>query len=163
MMQSAGSNTGNGGRTMSVRVSVILDRKGAEVATIQQDATVIAALRALADRNVGALVVSATGDTVDGIISERDIVRRLALDGEATLHMTVGQVMTADVRTCRPDATSDVVMETMTTHRGRHLPVVDDDRLVGIVSIGDVVKAQIDELTLQKDSMQEYISGSALT
>jgi CBS domain-containing protein len=110
---------------------------------------------------VGALVVSATGDTVDGIISERDIVRRLARDGEATLLSKVGDIMTADVRTCALDATSDAVMETMTTHRGRHLPVVEGGRLVGIVSIGDVVKAQIDELTLQKQSMQEYISGSS--
>ena len=149
---------------MSVRVSVILSRKGANVATIRQDATVIEALRALAEHDVGALVVSATGDSVDGIISERDIVRRLARDGEAMLRSTVGDVMTADVRTCQPDATSDAVMETMTMHRNRHLPVVDEGRLVGIVSIGDVVKAQIDELTLQKESMQEYISGSgALT
>lgn len=148
---------------MSVRVSVILDRKGADVATIHDNATVIEALRALAEHDVGALVVSATGDTVDGILSERDIVRRLARDGEATLSSAVADIMTADVRTCGPDATSDAVMETMTTHRGRHLPVVDGGRLVGIVSIGDVVKAQIDELTLQKESMQDYISGSSLT
>lgn len=147
---------------MSVRVSVILERKGTDVATIREDATVIDALRALAEHDVGALVVSATGDTVDGIVSERDIVRRLARDGEATLGSSVGDIMTADVRTCEPDATTDVVMENMTTHRGRHLPVVDDGRLVGIVSIGDVVKAQIDELTVHKESMQDYISGSAL-
>ncbi|HEX6256022.1 MAG TPA: CBS domain-containing protein [Euzebyales bacterium] len=145
---------------MSVRVSVILDRKGADVATIPPDATVIDALRALADHDVGALVVSAAGDTVDGIISERDIVRRLADEGEATLHAPVKAVMTADVRTCGPDETSDAVMEAMTRHRGRHLPVVVDGRLAGIVSIGDVVKARIDELTFEKESMQSYISGS---
>jgi CBS domain-containing protein len=147
---------------MSVRVSVILDRKGAGVATIPPDATVIDALRALADHDVGALVVSAAGDTVDGIISERDIVRRLAEDGQAALTAPVKDVMTADVRTCGPDETSDAVMEVMTTHRGRHLPVVVDGRLAGIVSIGDVVKAQIDELTFEKESMQSYISGSPM-
>jgi CBS domain-containing protein len=148
---------------MSVRVSVILDRKGADVATIPPDATVIDALRALADHDVGALVVSAAGDAVDGIISERDIVRRLADDGAAALEAPVKAVMTADVRTCGPDETADAVMETMTTHRGRHLPVVVDGRLVGIVSIGDVVKAHIDELTFEKESMESYISGGPLT
>jgi CBS domain-containing protein len=148
---------------MSVRVSVILDRKGADVATIPPDATVIDALRALADHDVGALVVSAASDAVDGIISERDIVRRLADDGAAALEAPVKAVMTADVRTCGPDETADAVMETMTTHRGRHLPVVVDGRLVGIVSIGDVVKAHIDELTFEKESMESYISGGPLT
>lgn len=145
---------------MSVRVSVILDRKGADVVTIRRDATLIDALRVLAEHGIGALVVSAEGDTVDGIISERDVVRRLATDGADALTSTVAEAMTANVHTCAPDATADEVMQAMTTYRMRHLPVVEDGRLSGLVSIGDVVKSRIDDLTTQAASMQDYISGS---
>ncbi len=148
------------GPDMSVRVSVILGRKGGDVVTIPGDAAVIDAVAALGEHNIGALVVSETGDTVDGIISERDIVRRLAQDGATVLQAAVADVMTADVRTCGADETADQVMQTMTTHRLRHLPVLEDGRLVGVVSIGDVVKSRIDDLTTQAESMQDYISGS---
>lgn len=146
---------------MSVRVSVILGRKGSDVVTIGRDATLIDALRVLAEHGIGALVVSADGEHVDGIVSERDVVRRLAIDGGDALTATVAEVMTADVHTCTREATADDVMQTMTTYRMRHLPVVEDGRLIGLVSIGDVVKSRIDELTTQAESMQDYISGAA--
>jgi CBS domain-containing protein len=148
---------------MSVSVSVILDRKGADVVTIGRDTTVTDALKTLAEHNIGALVVSDRTGEISGIISERDVVRRLAGLGSATLELTVAEVMTADVRTCTLDATADEVMQVMTTQRARHLPVLDDDgRLVGIVSIGDVVKSRIDDLETQARSMQDYITGSPL-
>lgn len=145
---------------MSVRVSVILGRKGADVVTISGDATLSDALRVLAEHGIGALVVSEAGDTVDGIISERDVVRRLATDGADALTSPVTEAMTADVYTCTGDASADEVMQTMTTYRLRHLPVVERGRLTGLVSIGDVVKSRIDDLTTQAESMQEYISGN---
>ena len=146
---------------MSVLVSVILGRKGTDVFTIGRDATVTDALKVLADRNVGALVVADRPGAVDGIVSERDIVRRLARSGPEALGLPVSAVMTADVLTCTADANADDVMQTMTTHRTRHLPVVDDQgRLIGIVSIGDVVKSRIDELEMQAQAMQDYITAS---
>lgn len=151
------------GPTMSVRVSVILSRKGSDVVTIARDAMVTEALQVLAEHNVGALIVSADGTVVDGIVSERDIVRWLAREGPEALEYPVEQVMTSEVLTCASDATADDVMQTMTTHRARHLPVLDDDgRLAGIVSIGDVVKSRIDDLVTQARSMEDYISGRPL-
>ena len=147
---------------MSVRVSVILARKGADVATVESSATVGEALRLLAEHDIGALVVSGDGNRIDGIISERDIVRRLADAGADIIDVPVMQVMTAEVLTCTPDETADEVMQTMTERRARHLPVIDDGRLVGIVSIGDVVKSRIDDLTTRARSMEDYISGSPL-
>jgi CBS domain-containing protein len=147
---------------MSV-VSVILGRKGADVVTIGRDTSVTDALKVLADHNIGALVVSDRAGEISGIISERDIVRRLAGLGSATLDLTVAEVMTTNVRTCTLDATADEVMQVMTTQRARHLPVLDDEgRLAGIVSIGDVVKSRIDDLETQARSMQDYITGSPL-
>jgi CBS domain-containing protein len=144
-----------------MRVSLILGRKGTDVVTIGRQATVTEALQVLSEHNIGAIVVCERG-AVDGIVSERDIVRRLAISGSETLGLTVEEVMTADVLTCNPDATADEVMQVMTEHRARHLPVLDDrGRLMGIVSIGDVVKSRIDDLETQTQSMQDYISGSA--
>jgi CBS domain-containing protein len=148
---------------MSVRVSVILDRKGADVVTIGRDTGLTDALKALAEHNIGALVVSDHAGRISGIISERDIVRRLAGLGSATLDLTVADVMTANVRTCTLDATADEVMQVMTTQRARHLPVLDDEgQLAGIVSIGDVVKSRIDDLETQARSLHDYITGSPL-
>lgn len=148
---------------MSVRVSVILDHKGSDVATISQDASTVEALRILAELNVGALVVSDDRSTVDGIVSERDIVRHLATAGADALELTMREIMTAEVSTCTSNATTDEVMQIMSELHARHLPVVDSDsRLIGIVSIGDVVKSRIDELTTHAQSMETYISGTAL-
>lgn len=147
---------------MAISVSVILERKGGGVVTIEPDATVADAAARLAEHNIGALVVSEDGHTVGGILSERDIVRRLVDAGDRCLQMAVSEVMTADVATCSGGEDTDEVMSIMTNSRFRHMPVVDDDeRLVGIVSIGDIVKSRIDELELQTESLREYVTGSA--
>lgn len=145
---------------MSVTVSAILSRKGADVLTVAPVAPVAEVVQILTEHNVGALVVmGATGDIV-GIVSERDIVQQLARKGAATLDAAVDEIMTTDVVRCTPDDTADEVMQTMTQRRLRHLPVVDGtDQIVGIVSIGDVVKSRIDDLQTRAQSMEEYISG----
>lgn len=146
---------------MTVRVAVILARKGDDVATIRPGATVAEAARTLAEHDVGALVVSSDGRTVEGIVSERDIVRRLAESGAATVRVSVADVMTADVTTCGSDATVDELVATMTNRRVRHVPVVDQGGLAGIVSIGDVVKSRMDDLETQTETLSEYVTGSS--
>jgi CBS domain-containing protein len=135
----------------------ILQRKGREVATVAPDTSVRFALEKLRDANVGALVVSSDGRTVDGIVSERDIVRGLA-DGPEILDSAVAEIMQAEVLTCTGGDHVDHLMERMTEHRIRHLPVVDDARaLVGIISIGDVVKSRVDELETERSQLVDYI------
>jgi len=142
----------------TVRVHSILVHKGSEVASIPPDASVFDASRALAAHGVGALVVSADGASIDGILSERDIARAVAAHGDRAVSMTVRELMTADVRTCRPDDTVDGLMAVMTEHRIRHLPVVDDAGLLaGIVSIGDVVKHRVGELEQEARTLHDYI------
>ncbi|HZI98912.1 MAG TPA: CBS domain-containing protein [Actinomycetales bacterium] len=141
-----------------MRISDVLRRKGDEVVTVPPDESVRTLLTKLAEHKVGAMVVSADGSTVDGIVSERDVVRHLNSDGEVMLSETVAQIMTSDVHTCTPQATVVDVMRTMTDQRVRHIPVVVDGRLAGIVSIGDVVKHRIDELTDERDHLTAYIS-----
>lgn len=145
---------------MSVPVSVILDRKGAAVFTISPAATLVDAARLLSDKGVGALVVSADGATVEGIISERDLVRRCAAAGPDCWEGPVSEAMTAVVTTCTPDMTDEELMATMTSQRIRHVPVVVDGRLGGIVSIGDVVKARLDELEVQREALEQYVTGT---
>ena len=141
-----------------MRISDVLRRKGDEVVTVPADESVRTLLTKLAEHKVGAMVVSADGSTVDGIVSERDVVRHLHSDGEEMLSETVAQIMTSDVHTCTPDATVVELMRTMTDQRVRHIPVVVDGELAGIVSIGDVVKHRIDELTDERDHLTAYIS-----
>lgn len=141
-------------------VAAILRGKGHQVATIGPDRTVAAAAQELRDERIGALVVSADGRTVEGMLSERDIVYAIAAHGPAALDWPVRDLMSADVRTCRPEDSVQELMETMTQHRVRHLPVLDgEDRLAGIVSIGDVVKRRLDELQFERDAMVEYVAG----
>lgn len=135
----------------------ILDSKGREVATIAPDATVSDALSMLAEHNVGALVVSADGAAVDGIISERDVVRRMAADGSDALTLAVGDLMKTEVATCDGRADTERIMNVMTDGRFRHMPVVEDGRLQGIISIGDVVKVRIGELATEKEQLVGYI------
>lgn len=135
----------------------ILDAKGRDVATIAPDATVSAALSMLAEHNVGALVVSADGGAVDGIISERDIVRRMAGDGASALTLAVSELMKSEVATCDGRADTERIMGIMTDGRFRHMPVVENGRLQGIISIGDVVKVRIGELATEKDQLVDYI------
>jgi CBS domain-containing protein len=146
---------------MSVPVSVILGNKGHEVATISPEATLTDVARELHERGVGALVVTDTEASVVGIISERDLVRALAVGGARALEQPVSEVMMRPVTTCGPTTTTTELANTMTEGRMRHLPVLEGGRLVGIVSIGDVVKSRIDELATQAESLERYVTGSA--
>jgi CBS domain-containing protein len=143
-----------------MNVETILRGKGRNVATIRPDETVGAVVERLISRNVGALVVSADGTSVDGIISERDIVHCLAARGPDLLSLRVADVMTRDVITCDPDDTVDQLMAEMTNRRIRHFPVVEDGRLCGIVSIGDVVKNRLDEVEYEARSLRSFIAGA---
>lgn len=126
------------------------------VVTISPDATVRELVALLAEHNVGALVVSDDGERVSGIVSERDVVRRLHSD-DAVMDAPVSMIMTEDVRTCTgTDGLTDL-MQTMTEHRIRHVPVVADGRLTGIISIGDVVKSRIGELEFERDQLDHYV------
>ncbi|WP_063050966.1 CBS domain-containing protein [Nocardia arthritidis] len=142
-----------------MRISEILRRKGSEVATVAPDTTVRTLLATLAERNIGAVVVSPDGDTIAGIVSERDVVRSLHARGAELLDTPVSAIMTSAVRTCAPDDRVDGLRRTMTDHRIRHLPVVHEGRLVGIVSIGDVVKSAISELATEREHLVEYLQG----
>jgi CBS domain-containing protein len=141
-----------------VQISQLLRRKGHEVATIDGSESVRTALALLAERGVGAVVVSSDGQHVEGILSERDVARGLHERGAALLTDPVSSLMTADVHTCPPGARVNDLAQTMTDHRVRHVPVVDDGGLlVGIVSIGDVVKARLDELEDERKQLVDYI------
>jgi len=146
---------------VAVQISVILERKGHDVVTIAPEAMLLAAVDALADANVGALVVSSDGTSVEGVISERDIVRELARRGTAAVKQTVADVMSTDVTTCEPSATIDELSTTMTKRRIRHVPIMSEGSLAGIVSIGDVVKARLDEPEVENDSLGQYVTGGA--
>jgi len=135
----------------------ILDRKGRDVATITPESPVRVAVEQLGTANIGALVVSVDGASVAGILSERDVVRRLASDGPTLLDQPVSSIMQADVLTCSGTDLVDDLMHRMTEHRIRHLPVVDDGQLVGIISIGDVVKTHVDALETERDQIVDYI------
>lgn len=142
-----------------MRITDILRRKGDGVVTIAPDESVQALLDALSRHRVGALVVSSGDGALDGIVSERDVVRRLQTDGVAVLESRVSDIMTAAVHTATPEDTLDDLMVLMTDRRVRHIPVVVDGRLHGIVSIGDVVKHRIEELQAERDQLTAYITG----
>ncbi len=142
-----------------MQVRDLLRRKGSDVVTIVPGATVSDALALLAEQRVGAVVVSDDGHRVDGILSERDIVRRLARDGAATIDQAVSTLMTTDVVTCTPDDGVDQLMATMTEGRFRHVPVTELGLLAGIISIGDVVNARVRELEQETHHLTNYISG----
>jgi len=140
-----------------MRVSGILASKGSTVATIAPRASVAEAADELRRHGIGALVVSSDGRSIDGIISERDIVLRLAEAGADVLSQPVADVMTSEVQTCSMDDTCDELMRVMTEQRTRHLPVVADGGLAGIVSIGDVVKRRVNELEDETRHLHDYI------
>ncbi|POM22288.1 Hypoxic response protein 1 [Actinomadura rubteroloni] len=143
-----------------MRIRDILRRKGDLVATVPPATTVRDLLSVLAEHNIGAAVVSADGAAIHGIVSERDVVRHLHARGAGLLGVTVAEIMTAHVRTCSPDDRVEDVRRAMTEHRFRHLPVVVDGRLTGIVSIGDVVKSAIDALESEREHLVDYIQQS---
>ena len=140
-----------------MRISDVLTSKpGDQVITIGPDATVRELLGLLAQHNIGAVVVSADGERVDGIVSERDVVRRLA-ESDTVLDGAVSAIMTSDVETCAPDVPLDDLRALMTERRIRHVPVVTDGRLTGIISIGDVVKSSIGQLEFERDQLDSYL------
>ena len=146
---------------MAQTVQSIIKGKQEGVVTIPPAATLGKAAALLAEHNIGAVVVSQDGHTVAGILSERDIVRRFATDdGVATSSVSVAETMTKDVHVTGLAASVDSLMQTMTTHRIRHVPVVEDGQLIGIVSIGDVVKNRIGDLELEAQSLKEYVAGN---
>lgn len=139
-------------------VAAILARKGRDVLTVRKETSIADVVRLLGERRIGAVVVSDDFHRVIGIVSERDIVRVLARSGPAGLEGAVEAIMTQKVVTCADQDTLHEVMERMTHGRFRHLPVVEDGRLAGIVSIGDVVKARIEQVEREADEMRAYIA-----
>jgi CBS domain-containing protein len=140
-----------------MRIGDVLSAKSSrEVVTIAPDASVRELVSLLAEHNVGALIVSSYGETLEGIVSERDVVRHLHHDG-TVINNTVGAIMTAAVETCDENTAVDDLMKTMTDRRIRHVPVLREGRLVGIISIGDVVKHRIDQLEFERDQLDSYV------
>jgi len=135
----------------------ILSTKGGRVTTIKPDATISSTSKLLSQHRIGAVLVTDATDKIMGILSERDIVRGLSGHGGAVADLTVADLMTRDVRSCAPGDTIADLMAVMTTHRIRHLPVLEEGKLVGIVSIGDVVKYRLDEAKLEVDSLRDYV------
>lgn len=138
---------------------ILASKSSDAVLTIAEDATVAQAAAILSERRIGCLVVSGTGTQADGIVSERDIVREVGRRGSACLSEPVSAVMTRRIVTCTRDHTADHVLEIMTNGRFRHLPVVEHGHLIGLISIGDVVKARISELAMEKDALEGMIMG----
>jgi CBS domain-containing protein len=142
-----------------MNVETILRNKGSWVATIRPDTTIAEAVETLNRERIGALVVSEDGNSVDGVLSERDIVIALDDYGTELLSCPVDEIMTRNVVTCDPADTVQELMAEMTKRRFRHVPVVKDGRLCGIVSIGDLVKNRLDEVEFEADSLRSFIAG----
>jgi CBS domain-containing protein len=140
-----------------MKVSDILAAKGREVVVIEPTANLHTAAKLLASRKIGAIVILGAGGRIAGILSERDIVRALAERGANALDSSVGQTMTRDVMTCSEDDTCAEIMERMTTRKFRHLPVVHESKMVGLISIGDVVKQRVEEIERESEAMRDYI------
>ncbi len=142
-----------------MKVKAMLSAKESKVVTARSDATVATAINLLKQKKIGALVISDDGNRIQGILSERDVVRALVDHGGDLLKMPVSGLMTRTVKTCSLDANIHDVMLEMTNSRIRHLPVLDDDKLCGVISIGDVVKNRLDELEAETTVLREYIAG----
>ena len=142
-----------------MNVEIILKTKGNDVATTKPDATLAEVAGELSSRRIGALVVSADGKSVDGIISERDIVRAVADAGAEALSKPVSTAMTSDVFTCSRHDSMEELMKTMSQKRIRHLPVTEDDALCGMISIGDVVKYRLEEVEYEAEALRGFIAG----
>jgi CBS domain-containing protein len=138
-----------------MKVADVLRAKGAAVQTASPDTSVVVALHRLKSEGIGALVVSRDGAEIEGILSERDVVRALTDRGARLLDASVGEIMTKHVTTCTPDDHLTAVMAEMTRRRVRHLPVVADGKLAGMISIGDVVKSRLEELELEANVLRE--------
>ena len=142
-----------------MNVRHILEAKGRDVVTLKPEATLEATMQVLANRRIGAIVLTNEDGGVAGIVSERDVVRVLGPAGVGAISQSIGEVMTSQVSTCTAATTVNQAMEMMTTGRFRHLPVCENDRLVGIISIGDVVKQRIEEVEREAMEMREYIAA----
>ena len=140
-------------------VQTILGTKGSKVVTTRPGETIEATSRLLTANKIGAVIVADEAGKLVGVISERDIVGAMAAHGARVAAMRVEELMTRDVLTCRPSDTISEIMAVMTARRVRHLPVIEDDKLLGIVSIGDVVKHRLDEAALEVDSMRQYVQS----
>lgn len=140
-----------------MRIEKVMAGKGAAVATVTAASTVRQALTELARHRIGALVVSPDGKIIEGIVSERDVVRALEQDGPEIIDRPVSSIMSTDLYTCRPEDEVDSIMALMTAKRIRHVPVLQDGALAGIVSIGDVVKSRIDELEGDRKALVDFI------
>ena len=141
-----------------MHVAAILKDKGRAVETVRPDTKLMDVARKLAAKRIGAVVITDRHGEVAGIVSERDIIRALATDGAESLEWPVAEVMTRDVLTCNDGDTIDHLMSQMTARRFRHLPVINDGALSGIVSIGDVVKHHIAEVEMEASAMRDYIA-----
>lgn len=141
-----------------MRIQELLKGKGSDVVTLTADATVGQLVQTLADHQIGAVVVVDDG-AITGIISERDVVRALLGGSDGLLDRPVSSLMTSEVVTCSPEDEISALAASMTEHRFRHLPVVRKDELVGIVSIGDIVKFRLDELQRERDQLESYITS----
>ena len=142
-----------------MQVSVLLMAKGSTVVTVAPHVSTVDVLATLAQHGIGAVVVSADGRRIDGVLSERDVVRALARQGASALDEPVSRWMTSEVVTCQPDTTVEELMTTMTERRIRHVPVVIDGALAGVVSIGDVVKDRISALEQETEVLHQYIAN----
>jgi len=143
-----------------MNVKTILAAKGGDVISIEPTATLAAATQLLSKHRIGAVVICGAGGRLAGILSERDIMRAISEYGAEALNMQVGQVMTRNVLTCSEDDSIADIMERMTAGKFRHLPVVTTGRLVGLVSIGDVVKQRVEEIERESEAMRDYIRSA---
>jgi CBS domain-containing protein len=142
-----------------MKLEIVLQNKGGDVETIRPDDSVAHLVQRLSALRIGALVVSTDGSAVEGIVSERDVVRRLASDGPKILDGPVSEIMTTSVTCAPPNATTSDLMGLMTQSRIRHVPVLDDNEtMIGIVSIGDVVKSRMGELELDREALINYVT-----
>lgn len=140
-----------------MNVKAILAAKGGDTVTIEPTADLAAAAKLLAEHRIGAVVICGAGGRLSGILSERDIVRAVVEHGAGALALPVSQVMTRNVMTCSEDDSVASLMERMTSGRFRHLPVLRDGKLVGLVSIGDVVKQRVGEIESESEALRDYI------
>jgi CBS domain-containing protein len=140
-----------------MNVKAILAAKGGDVVCIEATANIAAAVKLLGAHGIGAVVIRGAGDRLAGILSERDIMRALSEHGAAALTLPVGQVMTRNVATCGEDDPIASIMEQMTARKFRHMPVLTGGKLVGLVSIGDVVKQRVEEIERDSEAMRDYI------
>ena len=144
---------------MNVKAILAVKKLGGDIMSIEPTADLATAAKLLSKHRIGSVVILGAGERLVGILSERDIVRALSEQGAGALALPVGQVMTRDVATCGEDDTVASIMERMTAGRFRHMPVVTNGRLVGLVSIGDVVKQRVDEIVSESEAMRDYIKS----